>query len=64
VILFLGKMSIYIRIFGGLYESVRVTVWIMSCSQVGWSKQSCWVYGYKVECDFVEDGACSYSPFR
>jgi hypothetical protein len=49
-----STVSIYIRIFGGLYESVRVTVCIMSCSQVGWSKHICWVYWYKVECDSAE----------
>jgi len=50
---------VLIWIFSGLNESVRVTVWILSCSQVRWSKQICWVYGYKVVYDFVEVGLMS-----
>jgi hypothetical protein len=51
---------VLIWILSGLYESVKVPVWILSCSRAGWSKQM----RYKVMPDFVEENdACSYSPF-
>ena len=30
-------------------------MWVLSCSRVGLSKHMCWVYGYKVVYDFVEE---------